>query len=80
MCCDGGYNEKTIQECWMVFSLRMNSSLLDRSSVTRLSLLGEHFVGRIFERLCFGQEGERLLNLRIPVGHNAETLKLAEPV
>ena len=35
-------------------------------------------MGGVFEGLCFGQEGERLLNLRIPVCHDAQTLELAE--
>ena len=56
----------------------MSLSLLHGWPAACLGLLGEDFVRGVFQRLCFGQEGERLLNHRIPVGHDAQTLELAE--
>ena len=48
------------------------------ASVAGLGLLGEHLVGGVFQSLRFGQEGQRLLDHGVPVGHDAQSLELTE--
>ena len=49
-----------------------------RCSAPGLCFLSEDLVSGVFEGLCFGKEGKSLLNHRIPVGHDAQTLELTK--
>src|ERR1700757_3426771 len=70
-------NEKTIPRDGLL-QAETGWTLLRGCCAARFSLLGEHLVGGVFEGLCFRQESECLLDRRIPVGHDTETLQLAE--
>ena len=49
-----------------------------RSAVACLGLLRQDLVSVIFKCLGFGQVGQCLLNLRVPVGHGAQSLQLSK--
>ena len=49
-----------------------------RGARASLGFLGQHLVRVVFQGLRLGHEGQRLLDLGIPVGQRAQPLQLAE--
>jgi hypothetical protein len=58
-----------------LFAVR--AELLSGGGVAGFGFGCQNLVRGVFECLCFGQEGQRLLNHRIPVSAHAEALQLA---
>ena len=73
-----GTNEKTIPSGWSSQFVAAFDRYCAVAAAAGFGFLGKHLVGGVFESLGFGQEGQRFLNHRIPVGHDAQTLELTE--